>query len=159
MLTLGLYTGNRISRLCPESVEIRSRRCNSWPQLLITNDTRAFLMVWWIEKILLAPSKGWTKRSVCLFSEIHQVLHRLKNKEKPMQNNFEAPVWQLKMVFECSIVWCDLRMGRAIVYWQRITSGSQNFQETGQFCQPIFQVLQWLFLSAFFGSSLAFKCC
>ena len=23
----------------------------------------------------------------------------------------------LKMVFECSIAWCDLRMGRAIVHW------------------------------------------
>ena len=25
--------------------------------------------------------------------KIHEVLHRLQNKEKPMQNNFEAPVW------------------------------------------------------------------
>ena len=51
--------------------------------------------------------------------QLHQVLHRPQNKEKPMQNNFEAPVWLLKMVFECSIVWCDLRMGRSIVHCQR----------------------------------------
>ena len=24
--------------------------------------------------------------------EVHQVLHRLQNKEKPMQNNFDSPV-------------------------------------------------------------------
>ena len=29
-----------------------------------------------------------------------------------MQNNFEAPVWLLKMVFDCSIAWCDLVLGR-----------------------------------------------
>ena len=52
-------------------------------------------------------------------SMIHQVLHRPQNKERPMQNNFEAPVWQLKMVFECSIAWCDLGLGRAIVHCQR----------------------------------------
>ena len=40
-------------------------------------------------------------------SKVHQVLHQLQKKEKPMQNNFEAPVWLLKMVFECSIV-CEI---------------------------------------------------
>ena len=35
--------------------------------------------------------------------ELPQVLHRLQYKEKQMQKNFEAPVWQLKMVFECKI--------------------------------------------------------
>ena len=52
-------------------------------------------------------------------SHLLHFLHRLQNKEKPMQNNFEAPVWLLKMVFECSIAWCDLGLGRAIVHCQR----------------------------------------
>ena len=35
--------------------------------------------------------------------ELPQVLHRLQYKEKLMQKNFDAPVWLLKLVFECRI--------------------------------------------------------
>ena len=64
--------------------------------------------------------KSSIKKSMCRgFGRLPQVLHRLQYKEKPMQNNFEAPVWLLKMVFECSITWCDLGLGRAIVHCQR----------------------------------------
>ena len=92
---------------------------------------------------------------------LHQVLHRPQNKEKPMQNNFEAPVWLLKS-FECSIVWCDLRMGRSIVHCQRNHPRKPKFSRNrailpdhfsgvkfynGLFLDKLFLVLHLLFFS------------
>ena len=58
-----------------------------------------------------------------------------------MQNNFEAPVWLLKKVFECSIAWCDLRLGRAIVHGQRNHLRKPKFSRNRDFL-----VLHCLFL-------------
>ena len=83
-----------------------------------------FFFTFWSSGFFLPQNICWIiflsnlfwRRSVF---QLPQVLHRPQNKEKPMQNNFEAPVWLLKKVFECSIAWCDLRLGRAIVHGQR----------------------------------------
>ena len=50
---------------------------------------------------------------------IPQVLHRLQNKEKPMQTTFTLRFGSLKMIFECSIARCDVGLGRAIVQCQK----------------------------------------
>ena len=51
--------------------------------------------------------------------QIPQVLHRLQNKEKPMQTTFTLRFGSLKMIFECSIARCDVGLGRAIVQCQK----------------------------------------
>ena len=67
-----------------------------------------------------------------------------------MQNNFEAPVWLSSAALHGVIWdWVD-----SIV--KEITSGSQNFQETGQFCQPIFQ--GWNSIMAFFWIGFFWFC-
>ena len=50
---------------------------------------------------------------------VPQVLHRLQNKEKPMQTTFTLRFGSLKMIFECSIARCDVGLGRAIVQCQK----------------------------------------
>ena len=93
-------------------------------------------------------------------SKVHQVLHRPQNKERPMQNNFEAPVWQLKMVFECSIAWCDLGLGRATVHCQRNHPRKPKFSRNGAILSDHFLGVKFyngLFLDRpFFGSASAF---
>ena len=54
-----------------------------------------------------------------LKKEVPQVLHRLQNKEKPMQTTFTLRFGSLKMIFECSIARCDVGLGRAIVQCQK----------------------------------------
>ena len=51
--------------------------------------------------------------------QVPQVLHRLQNKEKPMQTTFTLRFGSLKMIFECSIARCDVGLGRAIVQCQK----------------------------------------
>ena len=48
-----------------------------------------------------------------------QVLHRLQNKEKQCRTILKVRFWLLKRVFECSIAWCDMGLGRTIVLCQR----------------------------------------
>ena len=50
---------------------------------------------------------------------LHQVLHRLQNKEKPIRTTFTLRFGSLKMIFECSIARCDVGLGRAIVQCQK----------------------------------------
>ena len=92
-------------------------------------------------------------------SMVHQVLHRPQNKERPMQNNFEAPVWQLKMVFECSIAWCDLGLGRATVHCQRNHPRKPKFSRNRAILSDHFSVMKFynvFFFIVFFGSASAF---
>ena len=58
-----------------------------------------------------------TKPCNCI--PLHQVLHWLQNKEKPMQTTFTLRFGSLKMIFECSIARCDVGLGRAIVQCQK----------------------------------------
>ena len=53
--------------------------------------------------------KSSIKKSMCRgFGRLPQVLLRLQYKEKPMQNNFEAPIWGTQKVFEFSIALCQM---------------------------------------------------
>ena len=58
-------------------------------------------------------------RFTAKLSLLPQVLHRLQNKEKPMQTTFTLRFGSLKMIFECSIARCDVGLGRAIVQCQK----------------------------------------
>ena len=76
-------------------------------------NTRRSSTVWW----------GRYQNSLTKFIrgklEVPQVLHRLQNKEKPMQTTFTLRFGSLKMIFECSIARCDVGLGRAIVQCQK----------------------------------------
>ena len=108
----------------------------------------------------LASLLAHTCNVICYLLLLHQVLHRLQNKEKPMQNNFEALVWLLKMVFECSIAWCDLGLGRAIVHCQRNHLRKPKFSRNRAILSAHFSGVKFyngLFLDRlFFGSASAF---
>ena len=93
----------------------------------------------WIWKYAWSKQKSKYQYSWATNRDVHQVLHRPQNKERPMQNNFEAPVWQLKMVFECSIAWCDLGLGRATVHCQRNPQEIKIFKKQGNFVRPFFR--------------------
>ena len=83
--------------------------------------------------------KSSIKKSMCRgFGRLPQVLLRLQYKEKPMQNRGSGlgySKWFSSSALHGVIL--DWVEQQSIV--KEITSGSQNFQETGQFCQPIFQ--------------------
>ena len=74
-----------------------------------------------------------------------------------MQNNFEAPVWLLKMVFECSIVWCDLRMGRSIVHCQRNHPRKPKFSRNRAILPDHFSGVKF-YNGLFFGSAFFWFC-
>ena len=103
---IGLHTINTAAGDCslPTIVGRRPRHCQGsstkclMPQNI--NDLR--------DQYPQGVSK-WVSIWTIWKDHIPQFLHRLQNEEKPMQNNFEAPVWLLKMVFECSIAfaWLD----------------------------------------------------
>ena len=90
-------------------------------------------------------------------NKLPQFLHRLQNKEKPMQNNFEAQVWQLKMVFECSIAWCDLGLGRATVHCQRNHPRKPKFSRNRAILSDHFLGVKF-YNGLFFGSAFFWFC-
>ena len=50
---------------------------------------------------------------------VSQFLLRLQNKEELMQNNFEAPLWLLKMVvLSLRWWWTSRTIGRCIRWWR-----------------------------------------
>ena len=69
-----------------------------------------------LEKFSIFQGKPAKTVSIML---LPQVLHRLQNKEKPMQTTFTLRFGSLKMIFECSIARCDVGLGRAIVQCQK----------------------------------------
>ena len=67
----------------------------------------------------LASLLAHTCNVICYLLLLHQVLHRLQNKEKPIRTTFTLRFGSLKMIFECSIARCDVGLGRAIVQCQK----------------------------------------
>ena len=74
-----------------------------------------------------------------------------------MQNNFEAQVWQLKMVFECSIAWCDLGLGRATVHCQRNHPRKPKFSRNRAILSDHFSGVKF-YNGLFFGSAFFWFC-
>ena len=113
---IGLHTINTAAGDCslPTIVGRRPRHCQGSPTKCLMpqniNDLR--------DQYPQGVSK-WVSIWTIWKDHIPQFLHRLQNEEKPMKNNFVAPVWLLKMVFEYRIAWCDLGLGRAIVHCHR----------------------------------------
>ena len=136
---------------------IQKKRKNIWKQFLLLKMLSGKKhCVYFIQN-----SSELTEYTIKLWScVLHQVLHRPQNKEKLTQNNFEAPVWQLKMVFECSIAWCDLGLGRATVHCQRNHPRKPKFSRNRAILSDHFSGVKFyngLFLDRpFFGSASAF---
>ena len=82
-----------------------------WFYGIIHGRSRKNLEIKVCESLLIYPPNTYI--------ELPQVLHRLQNKEKPMQTTFTLRFGSLKMIFECSIARCDVGLGRAIVQCQK----------------------------------------